>query len=392
MIIRFFNNLKSDIKPFKTAIFTVIIAVIAAFIVSVISSAGNFIIQSEMDAMGMDGISVSVYNKDGENITDINLYNHIKQLDDIQSISPIICNAATAVFSNGISVEVMGWGIDSGAEDIFSLDISGGRMINKSDIIGKSFVCLVDKSLAESIYKRSNINGKTINLIIGNKTVPLRIIGTVEKESNILNTLTGDIIPNFVYLPYTTMSNLISNNNYNQIVFTSNNTNLSASEFKERLVELSRNYRNKTIKMTNLSSQKEQISKIAEIAFMSLFVVSCVSVVVCSMSVGASVNTAVISKQKDIGIKISMGASRTDIVKEFLFLSSTACFIGIVSAVLIMIILIYIIRLFIPYTFTIEPNLILFSIFATMTLTLIFSFMPSYTASKMSPIKALNRE
>lgn len=392
MIYKFIKKLSTNIKPFKTAIFTVIISIVAAFSVSVVSSAGKQIITDEMNAIGLNGLSASAYSADGGNNTNTVFYNTVSSLAETNKSSPIIYENSTAVFENGMAMEVMSWGINNDAADIILLETINGRMINSGDIQSNAFVCLVDKNLAETIYKRDNINGKSINLTIGEKTSEFRIIGTVEKGSNILNTLSGDIIPNFVYIPYTTMNNLTSKIGFDQIVFTSDDTSQTADEFKQKLVNENYKYKNQMIKLTNLSGQKEQIGKIADTAFMALFLVSCVSVVVCSMSVGASVNTAVISRQKDIGIKISMGASRWDIAKEFLFSAVIACIVGVVSASAVMAAIVSALKYFLPFSFEFDITLIALSIFATILLTIVFSFAPSYNASKMSPIKALNRE
>lgn len=386
------NYIKKDIKPFKTAVFAVFIAVTASFGVSVISSAGKQLISNEMNAMGLDGMTASAYNYDGENTTNIFFYNTLKKLEDVLKISPVICDSVTAVFSNGISSESMGWGIDSEAAEIISLNVIEGRMLNNSDIENYSYVCVVDKKLAETVYKRSNICGKNIMLTIGDTTAYFKVIGTVEKGSNILNTLTGDVVPDFIYLPYTTMSKLSNKPAFDQIVFTSNDSEQTVAEFKQKLVEQNYKYRNHTIKLTNLSGQKDQISNIVDIAFLSLFAVSCVAVLVCSMSVGASINTAVISKYKDIGIKISMGASRWNISKEFLTAALLSCIIGISAGLISMCIAFNAIKYFLNFSFKIDFTLILLSVFVTIFLTLICSIMPSYNAARMSPIKALNRE
>ena len=388
----YFCKFKTDIKPFKTAILAVFISITAAFSVSVISSFGKQMINEEMDAMGLDGMTISAYNNKGENVTDVHLYDTLMKIEGLSNISPVILNSTTAAFSNGISVESMIWGIDKTAADIISLKMVEGRMINNGDVQTKAFVCLVDKKLADTVYKRSNICGKKIYLVIDGKSVLFTVIGTVEKGSSILNTLTGDVIPNFIYIPYTTMSSLCNKSSFDQIIFSSENTDQNATEFKNRLVDERYRYRSQTIKLTNLSSQKEQILSIADTAFTALFIVSFVAVIVCSLSVGASVNTAVISKQKDIGIKISMGASRWDIAKEFMYSALAACIIGVVSAFVCIYAVILLIELMIPVKLTLDYILIVLSVVATIILTVIFSFIPSYKAAKMSPIKALNRE
>ncbi len=381
-----------EITPFKTAIVAVVISVVASFGVSAVSESGKQIITDEMNAMGMNGLAVAVFNGMGENITDTSLFNNILSMNETEDATPVIVNNINAVFSNGISVETMGWGVNEQAPQIVSLQITEGRMINKKDIESNAFVCLVDESIANKVYKRSNICGKKISVTIGNKTAVFEVIGTIKKGSNVLNTLTGGVVPDFIYIPYTTMKNLSSKSNYDQIIFTSNNTEQEAEEFKQKLTDISYRYRNKTINLTNLSQHKKQINNIADTAFLSLFAVSCVAVVVCGISVASSVNTAVITKQKDIGIKISMGASRFDITKEFLVSAMLSCFTGVMAAIVIVSGILAFCKIIVPYKIAIDYTLIVISVSATIILAIAFSWLPSYKAAKMPPIKALNRE
>ncbi len=385
-------KLSKELHPFKTAIISVVVSVVSAFIVSIIASTGKQLITDEMNSLGINGISVSAYSNSGENHTNDTLFNTIQSFSTTLNASPVIYNAASVSFTNGKSLNTMAWGINKQAANIISLNVIHGRNINQSDISSGAPVCLVDEKIAQKIYKRSNITGKIITVSIGGRTATLEIIGTVQKGSNILNNLAGDAVSNFIYMPYTTLKNLSGKNSYDQIVFTSSDASKTPNEFKEKLVDANYIYRNKTIKLTNLSNQKEQIISITDTAFLSLFIISCVSVIVCSMAVAASVNTAILARQKDIGIKMSMGAGRFDIIREFLLSSVVACAVGIIISVLSMEILINTISLFTPYKINIDYSLILISIFATMFLTVIFSFVPSYNASKISPIQALSRE
>ena len=395
-LLKILNNyvykFKKDIKPFKTAVFAVFIAVTASFGVSVISSVGKQIISNEMNSMGLNGMTVSAYTSEGENATNTSLYNTLVSMNEISEISPVLCEAATAVFSNGISKDVVGWGINTDISNIISLKNIDGRMINNADLLNQSYVCVIDKNLAEKIYRRSNICGKKLVLNIGDKTAYFTVVGTVEKGSNILNTLSGDVIPDFIYIPYTTMSSISSKPAFDQIIFSSTDNGQTVSELKQKLVDKNSKYRSHTIKLTNLSNQKDQISNIVDTAFSALFFVSCTAVIVCSMAVGASVNTAVISKYKDIGIKISMGAGRWNITKEFLSTALMACITGISGGLTVMLVAVNVLQHVVSFGFSTDYSLILLSVFATIFLTIIFSVLPSYNAARMSPIKALNRE
>ena len=385
-------NLIKNILPFRTAVVAVMISVIATVLVSTVSYMGRQFINSEMDAIGMNGLAVSVYTNDGQNKTDSYLLKNVMNMEDVQKATPVTVAASKAKFENNTVADIMVLGINEQAEDIVSLEVVQGRMINIGDIDKNAMVCLVDENVALSTYKRKNICGKQIVMNIGDKTGVFTVIGTIKKGSNILNNLSGDIVPDFVYIPYTTMNNFTTEYGYNQIVFTTSDTSQTVDDFYNKLSDLSYSYTSRTVKLTNLSQHKEQIASIADIAFLSLFVVSCVAVVVCSLSVASSVNTAVLTKQKDIGIKISIGASRTDITAEFLFYAILACLSGVALSMGI----IFCGKLTAEYItgikITGDSLLIVCGVSATIILTAVFSFIPSCKAAKMPPIKALNRE
>lgn len=385
-------RVKKNISPFKTAVIAVIISVIASVTVSVISDVGKTIISNEMKAMGFNGMSAISYNYNGDNSTDINFYKDISELKCTENITPVIYDNGVIKFPNNSKLNVMSWGINKEAQNVIDLDIINGRMISQEDIDSSAFVCLIDEDIAKKIYKRTNICGKKIRVTIGDNNIAFTIIGTIKKGSNILNTLIGDVMPNFIYMPYTTMKNLSPKPNFDHIVFTKSESDITQEEINKRLINLDDTYRYRIIKLTDLSHQKEQINNIADTAFMALYIVSCVAVLVCSIAVASNVNTAVIARKKDIGIKMSMGASRLNITVEFLFSAILSCVIGIIIALTVVFIVISIIQKYIPFNITHDYSLILLSIFATIILTTVFSLIPSYKAATMAPIKALNRE
>ena len=61
----FFRYLK-EIYPFRAAIAAVTIAIVATVCISAISESGKNIINNEMNAMGMNGLAVAIYNNSGD--------------------------------------------------------------------------------------------------------------------------------------------------------------------------------------------------------------------------------------------------------------------------------------------------------------------------------------
>ena len=385
-------RIKRSLKPYNMAILSVFIAIFSINAVSLISMAGKKEIAKELDGVGLNGMSVSAYDSYNENITDINLYDLLEKYEEIDTLTPVLYDYAQLDFTSGVQLNSMCWGISPTAEKIVNLERIHGRMLNESDINNKSFVCLIDESMAINAYGRSNIVGKNLYLTISSGIYSFEIVGIVNKTSSVLNGLSGEIIPNFIYIPFTTMENIYYKENLDQILININNNNIDENNLYEYIKNTGIFSDNITLKITNLSRQRETINNIVEIAFLALFAVSCVAVIVCSISVATSVNTAVINAKHDIGIKISLGAGRADIMYEFLFYSLIACLIGILAGTAGGTLLLVAVNIIFKAGYSYDWGLLIRGISVTIFLTIIFSIYPSWQAASLLPVKALNRE
>lgn len=385
-------KLKKSLKPYNMAIISVFIAIVALNIVSFISIAGKSEIAKEMDGVGLNGMSVSVYNNYNENITDVGVYEVLSENKDITLATPVLYDYAQLTFSRKSDISVMCWGISPMAKDIVNLELVHGKMFTQAEVNNRSNVCLIDESIAESVYGRTNIVGKSLYISMGNGVYRFEIIGIAKKTSNILNSLSGDIIPDFVYIPYTCMETMTYKKNIDRILINVTDENIKDEDILNYVAANAKFYSPSVLKVTNLSQQRQSITNIVNTAFLALFSVSCVAVIVCSISVATGVTSAVSAQQHDIGIKLSLGASRLDIMLEFLMYSVTACLTGIFGGTIIGAFIILIANYVLKTGYWADVQLLLYGIFATIALTVIFSLYPSYQGAKLTPVKALNRE
>ncbi len=386
------SNIKKQLKPFYTSILSVYISVISLCVVSVISMAGKYAIAKELDGIGMNGMSVIVYNAAGENITDENVYNALFDYDKIQRLTPVLYQTASISFANGVEIPCICWGISPMAKDIVNLEQLYGRVLSQSDVDNNRLICMVDENIAINAYSRGNITGKSAYISLENSINQFEIIGTVNKTSSVLNSMSGTSLPDFIYIPYTTMKILNSGKSFQQIMINIENDSVSEEQIKKHIVSNMQLPANAIIDIKNLSQQRESINRIVDIAFLALFAVSCVAIIVCGISVATSVNAAVTGARHDIGIKISLGASKFDIMIEFLILSFIACLVGIFGGVATGYIFLIALNLILRSAFYFDSQLIIYGVSATILLAIIFSLYPSYKAASLIPIKALSRE
>ena len=373
------------------AMISVFISIFSLSVVSMISSVGKEKIKAELDGVGMNGMTVTAYSNYKENITDITLYNSLRKCDYVNRITPVRYDTMEISLSNGNELQCLCWGISPMAKDVVNLKQMYGRGISDGDINNSSLVCLIDESIALQNYGRSNITGKDLYITTDSGVHKLEIIGVVNKTSNLLNGMSGDIIPNFIYLPFTTMENISFEKGFDQLII-----NIKEGTTVENIIGYIKSNAvlpmYSTIEISDLSRQRDNINNITEIAFLMLFAISCVALIVCSISVATSVSSAVSQAKHDIGIKISIGASKLNIMSEFLILSVSACLIGIFFGISAGYISLGIVNFILKQTFSFDIGLLATGVSATIFLTATFSLYPSYKAASMIPIKALSRE
>ena len=379
------------IKPYTMAMISVFISIFSLSVVSMISSVGKEKIKAELDGVGMNGMTVTAYSNYKENITDITLYNSLRKCDYVNRITPVRYDTMEISLSNGNELQCLCWGISPMAKDVVNLKQMYGRGISDGDIDNRSLVCLIDESIALQNYGRSNITGKDLYITTDSGVHKLEIIGVVNKTSNLLNGMSGDIIPDFIYLPFTTMENISFEKGFDQLII-----NIKEGTTVENIIGYIKSNAvlpmYSTIEISDLSRQRDNINNITEIAFLMLFAISCVALIVCSISVATSVSSAVSQAKHDIGIKISIGASKLNIMSEFLILSVSACLIGIFFGISAGYISLGIVNFILKQTFSFDIGLLATGVSATIFLTATFSLYPSYKAASMIPIKALSRE
>lgn len=373
------------------AMISVFISIFSLSVVSMISSVGKEKIKAELDGVGMNGMTVTAYSNYKENITDIALYNSLRKCDYVNRITPVRYDTMEISLSNGNELQCLCWGISPMAKDVVNLKQMYGRGISDGDIDNRSLVCLIDESIALQNYGRSNITGKDLYITTDSGVHKLEIIGVVNKTSNLLNGMSGDLIPNFIYLPFTTMENISFEKGFDQLII-----NIKEGTTVENIIGYIKSNAvlpmYSTIEISDLSRQRDNINNITEIAFLMLFAISCVALIVCSISVATSVSSAVSQAKHDIGIKISIGASKLNIMSEFLILSVSACLIGIFFGISAGYISLGIVNFILKQTFSFDIGLLATGVSATIFLTATFSLYPSYKAASMIPIKALSRE
>lgn len=376
-------------KPYLAAFFAIFIAVFAVLFVSVVSGVGNAMIETELDGLGLNGLTVSGIFENKLRIQGESVLEALEAQEQVGSISPATYETIQ-VHMAGQDQSAVAWGIGPQADDIIALNILHGRMLSVQEAEQGERVCLVDEALAMASYGRANIVGKTIQLTLNGTPTPFQVIGVVQAGSSVLSGIAGEVVPNFIYLPYTALLQYGYKKGIDQIALQPA-AGHDTEEVKSVIAKLYPTQET-GLRVNDLAQQKEKITGIVSIASWALGALAVIALLVAGISVLSSVSTAVMVRRKEIGIKKAMGASVPVLVWEFLreifWVAATGAFLGLLTSGTAAVLALQLFHL--PKVFNMQ--LIVIGVLATMVLALIFGAFPVVKAARLRPVEALNRE
>jgi putative ABC transport system permease protein len=370
------------------------IGVASVIVIGAIGNGAKLAVNAQLDGLGINGINISEEKQNFADLGALMTQDDLKTCLSVQGVNsamPLIMQEGDTVLL-GQQKDAVIWGVDSNARSMISLKVDYGRMFTQSQVSTHAKVCLIDDTLAKSIYKRGNITGKTISIYMGTSYETFKICGIVESGSSLLYNLVGEYIPTFVYLPYTTAEDLRARNGFDQIMIkedTNGNLNKTGSIITNLL---GKKHSGNSYSASNMLDQKKRLSGLLNIITLVISAVGAISLVVAGLGIMTVMLVSVNERTKEIGIKKAIGAKKGIIMLEFLFealvISLIGGFIGIGMGILIS----FIVSKVIGFIFNINMFSVFISSGFAVATGILFGVYPAHKAANLKPVEALRQE
>lgn len=365
------------------------IGVFSVVLISTVGSVGTQQVSSTLISMGVDtllvqssGKSVSVALTDDSIMT-------TRRVDGVADVMPLMASVTEAKMI-GRRLDTYVWGVDKSADKLISLSAKHGRLVTAADTASYAKVCVIDEAFALSTYGRSNIVGKSISIFLGGRYHEFEIIGIASTGLSGLQSALSNIMPNFMYIPITTMQQLCGRSTYDKLA-----VKLSGGADSDTIVDNIKAALNSANGCTdgfivnNLLSQKKQLDDIMGIVTTSLSLVAGISLMVSGISVMTTMMMSVNERTHEIGIKKSIGAKNYDICMEFLTESVLLTLFGSIVGITAGLLLAFVGCLLLSVPFSVSCSSLFISAAAAGLIGAVFGAYPAYKAATLKPVEAL---
>ena len=363
----------------------VAIGVCSVIIINALSDAGQTAVCNELNSLGLNSITVKC---DGDILfdsTDIDIIRNINGVSDASSVNSVKAD----VYNGDTASSCMIWSLGSANEQIIEFQCIYGRNFNNADHTSGSYVCMIDGSVANKLFGRENVVGKSVVLSFSGYSREFLIIGVTETESGIMHSLMNSVVPGFIYIPDTTFQSINPTEGISKIaVKTVDGTDIDtlSAAIKKQLT-LKRN--DGIFSVENLSAQRDILENLLVIVESVFFAVGIITLCVSGLGIVTVMTVSVNERKREIGIKKAIGARFYTIMLEFLFealmLSLLGAAIGITFA--------FILSLLAKYLLGVTLNLtvlsVLISVISAVVSGIVFGIIPAYKAAKLPPAEAL---
>ena len=285
-------------------------------------------------------------------------------------------------------------GSSSSSAATLNLPMGEGRFIGEIDDYRRSNVAVLGIDVLEALfpnYDPSEVIGKNI-LVNGQE---FNVIGTLEqRKSTFLGMSKED---NMIYIPYRTMRKFYPREDWLYIAARAKEGQLNkALDDAEIILRSQRGLRyNDPVDFDLSTSDRivEQFDAITSTIGLVAIAISGVGLLVGGIGVMNIMLVSVTERTREIGIRKALGATRNDIVTQFLFeamsLTTGGGIIGIFLAVLVS----YLVIWFLPQLPASIPAWAVITGFTvSVAVGLVFGVWPAVKAARLNPIDALRYE
>ncbi len=298
-------------------------------------------------------------------------------------------NSGTDITQDGIempSTRIMG--VTANMVDIEDKTIEEGRFMTDDESSRITYVAVIGYDVKEKFFPNKSPIGEQIKI----RGIPLRIIGVEAKRGSFF----GDSQDRHVYIPITLHGQIFIRTGGIQL----HGKTVTKENFKESIEEARQLMRNRrqllgseedTFSVVNVDEFNSQMDQITGAIAAVVVPITLIILVVGGIVVMNIMLVSVTERTFEVGLRKALGATRKQILLQFLIESAALCVVGGFLGLMLSVVATQAVGYALGITMTITPGYVIMSVAVSSIIGILAGLYPAWKAARLDPIVALTQ-
>ncbi|MCU4178166.1 MacB family efflux pump subunit [Bosea sp. BH3] len=303
------------------------------------------------------------------------------------SVTPTVTTSSTIRLGN-VEANALVNGVGESYFDVRGSVLLRGSFFDANDIRALAQDVVIDENAQGVLFPQGTVNPIGTVILVG--SVPCRIVGVMRQQQGGFG---GSQNPQ-VFLPYTTVQGRFLGDLSLRSIMLRIDDETPMAAAQEAVTELlTHRHRAKDFFIFNQDEIRNAITSTTQTMTLMISSIAVISLLVGGIGVMNIMLVSVIERTGEIGLRMAVGARRSDIMQQFLIEASLVCFIGGGLGILL--------ALAVGFAFEVSGSQMSFiysgeafavAIACSTLIGLTFGFLPARNAAKLDPVTALARD
>ena len=280
------------------------------------------------------------------------------------------------------------YGQTANMADIDTRTVELGRYFTMAEVEHHAEVCLIGDTLVQQLFSGGDPVGKTLR--VGNDE--LMVVGVMEKVGSVL----GQDQDNFVMVPLPVLLRMKGPLTSLTINVKTSKGKFEKAQDEAHLILRARRHLNATMEDDFFIGTKESYMALwrsISSAFFAVFIlVSAISVIIGGIVIMNVMLVSVTLRRREIGVRRAVGATKGDILNQFMAESVMQCIAGGLAGITMGFLVAMALRTYTPFPAAVQTWVAVLGVFLSSAVGLFFGIYPALRASRLDPIVALRSD
>jgi putative ABC transport system permease protein len=391
----------------------ILIGIIAITVLISIGQGANDSVVSTIEGIGTNILQVSILTEDNP-LTLEKVEQDLREMKQVLDVAPTqSASGGQLKWMNNTVTARSVTGTTAAYPNVKSLPLEKGRFITQADIDNVSYVTIIGATIAEDLFAGSNPIGETVTL----SGVPYTIVGVLTKnESGTINST-----DNLMFIPLTLAQKLagtskvtaftvaawdsdgvndaeVAVKTYLNDLMPDTSTSSSSSSRRRaygiggflQAIGTSNDDDNSNYSIYNQSTILDALSEATATLSLMLGGIAGISLLVGGIGIMNMMLTSVTERTREIGIRKAIGATRGNILFQFLVEALILCLLGGALGLGLSALILQVLTRLLSMSLSVSLPVIEMALGFSLVIGLIFGIYPANKAAKCKPIDALH--